>query len=108
MQAWIKTTTAGTHSIPWLLGHIMSSERANELGDWGFGINILGNLAFGAGDSVHGDVTIRSSRTVISGEWVHVAVTRSKTSGQILLYIGPRWWWKYSAWCYTNGSRWRR
>ena len=56
----------------------------NETG--GFGISLLGSkIGFGVGNTLQS--TIISTSDVNTGQWVHVAATRNKTTGLVQLFI---------------------
>jgi hypothetical protein len=82
--AWIKTSNIGNDLAHYRLLYILTGEQGGGANDWGFGINRLGKLAFGAGTN---DVTISSTTSVNTNEWTYVVATRAKSSGQIKLYI---------------------
>jgi len=82
--AWIKTSNIGNDLAHYRLLYILTGEQGGGANDWGFGINRLGKLAFGAGPN---DVTISSSTSVNTNEWTYVVATRAKSTGQIKLYI---------------------
>jgi len=82
--AWIKTSNIGNDLAHYRLLYILTGEQGGGANDWGFGIDRLGKLAFGAGPN---DVTISSSTTVNTNEWTYVVATRAKSTGQIKLYI---------------------
>jgi hypothetical protein len=84
LQAWIKTTEVGAGTLHYTLMYIMGAETSGAGNDWGFGVTDTGKLAFGAGPS---DITFASSAVVNTGAWVNCAVTRTKSSGAIKLYI---------------------
>ena len=61
----------------------MDAEVGGVTNDWG--TSLTGQyLAFGIGNP---DVTIHSTSTVNTGNWVHVAATWKQSSGQMILYI---------------------
>jgi hypothetical protein len=82
--AWIKTSNSGNDLAHYRLLYILTGEQGGGANDWGFGINRLGKLAFGAGTN---DVTISSTTSVNTNEWTYVVATRAKSTGQIKLYI---------------------
>ena len=82
--AWIKTSNIGNDLAHYRLLYILTGEQGGGANDWGFGIDRLGKLAFGAGPN---DVTISSSTSVNTNEWTYVVATRAKSTGQIKLYI---------------------
>jgi hypothetical protein len=84
LSAWIKTSNVGSGSAHYRTMYILAAEQGGGANDWGFGVNSGGKLAFGAGPS---DATIATTASVNTDNWVHVAVTRTKSTGQIKLYI---------------------
>jgi len=84
IQVWIKTGDVGVATVHYTLLAIMAAEVGGTANDWGFGVNNLGQLAFGAGSS---ETTIASSSLVNTNQWINVAVTREQVSGTIKLYI---------------------
>ncbi|MFZ1664627.1 MAG: HYR domain-containing protein [Flavobacteriales bacterium] len=89
IEFWMKTTQVGGNGSTWWNG--AGIVDWNNLGVGHFGISMLGNkLAFGTGyyiTVIPNDVTIQSLDSVNSGNWVHVACTREKSSGTMKLYI---------------------
>ncbi len=84
VSAWIKTTNVGHSTTHYTSMYIMAAEMGGGANDWGFGVNNSGKLAFGAGTS---DATIASTTSVNTGNWINVAATRIKSTGEIKLYI---------------------
>src|SRR5262245_40356570 len=83
IEAWIKTTASrsGTNFFDGL--GLIWADIPGVAND--FGISILNNkLAFGVGKP---DRTLQSVTPVTSGEWVHIAVTRVKSTGQMKIFI---------------------
>ena len=85
VSAWIKTTGVGASTAHYGLMTIASAETSGVAGDWGFGIDNAGKLAFGTGGAT--DLTYSSTVAVNTGRWVYVTATRSYTTGVIKLYI---------------------
>jgi hypothetical protein len=85
VAAWIRTTDVGNSTLHYKLLTILCSEKPGGYSDWGFGIDNSGKLAFGNGPGT--DVTIATSTSVNTGNWVYVAATRKKSNGEIKLYI---------------------
>lgn len=87
IQVWINTTGVGTAAVHYRLMQIMSAEIPGNPGDptdFGFGINNAGKLAYGNGGA---DITVATTNSVNTGTWLNVAVTRTKSSGAVKLYI---------------------
>lgn len=85
--AWINTTSVGYGLNHYELMYIVSTETGGINNDFGFGIDINGKLIYGDGKLSGSDITLRSSQSVNTGNWVFVAVTREKATGQVRLYI---------------------
>ncbi len=81
IEYWLKTTMTSNTGSSWTQGNGIVDGEASGSND--FGTSILNNkLAFGVGST-----TIQSSASINSGKWVHVAVTREKSTGLMRLYI---------------------
>lgn len=85
--AWINTTDVGAGDNHYELMYIVSTETGGVNNDFGFGIDNSGKLAYGDGQEHANDITIRTTQTVNTGAWVFVAVTREKSTGNVVLYI---------------------
>lgn len=84
IEFWIKTTQTGASGPYWYYGRgIIDAESPGGAND--FGIALVANkLAFGTGNP---DFTIVSNTIMNDGIWKHVAVTRTKSSGALKIYI---------------------
>jgi hypothetical protein len=87
IEFWMKTTQIGggrSGSSQWYSGKgLVDAEVGGVQSD--FGVTLLQNkVAFGVG---YPDKTIYSNTTVNTGNWVHVAVTRKKSTGEMKIYI---------------------
>ncbi len=84
IEYWIKTTQTGTSGGNWYNGiGIVDAEVGGSTND--FGTSLSGSkLAFGTGNS---DYTIFSNASINDGSWKHIAVTRTKSTGAIAIYI---------------------
>jgi hypothetical protein len=85
--AWIKTTEVGHGTNHFQLMYIVSTETGELNNDFGFGIDVNGNLAYGDGDFANADMTICTTQPVNTGQWTFVAVTREKSTGEVVLYV---------------------
>ena len=85
--AWIKTSETGYGTNHFNFMYIISTETGNVNNDFGFGINSNGCLAYGDGSIGGSDITISSTRSVNTGTWTFVAVTRNKSTGEVILYV---------------------
>jgi hypothetical protein len=81
---WMNTTQTGMDGTQWWNGSgLVDAEVSGSKKD--YGISLTGSVvAFGVGTT---DTTIKSVTPVNDGLWHHVAVTRSSTSGQMIIYI---------------------
>jgi hypothetical protein len=86
VEYWMKTSSTGpgNNSTQWYGGNgIVDAEVAGGTTDWG--TSLTGSyLAFGIGNP---DITIHSTSTVNTGNWVHVAATWKQSTGNMILYI---------------------
>jgi Concanavalin A-like lectin/glucanases superfamily len=83
IEFWMKTTqTGGNPADPWYLGNgLVDGEMPGVVED--FGISMTGGkLAFGVYSS-----TLHSTSSINTNNWVHIAVTRHRTSGAMQLFI---------------------
>ena len=82
IEYWVKTAMSSYSGTQWYQGSgIVDGDVSSNSND--FGTSILNNkLAFGTGST-----TIQSTTSINSGKWVHVAVTREKSTGLIKIYI---------------------
>ena len=85
--AWIKTTNVGNGQNHYNLMYIVSTETGDVNNDFGFGIDSSGNLSYGDGRIGGSDITLHSNTAVNTGVWTFVAVTRKKSTGEVVLYI---------------------
>jgi hypothetical protein len=87
LMAWIKTATPGNQegTQAYQGSGLLWSDIAGDAND--FIMAVLGTkLAFGTGPN-NGDTTTSGKVVFGPAQWVHVAVTRVRSSGQIKLYI---------------------
>jgi hypothetical protein len=84
LEAWIKTTSSDTGSYFWEgRGVFYADSTSGQAND--FATSILNNkYAFGVGVP---DITLVSTSNVTTGQWVHVAATRQKSSGTIQIFV---------------------
>jgi hypothetical protein len=87
LEAWIKSSTMSlTGTRFWEGSALLWADLMGNHDD--FGVSVLNNeLAFGVGNPGGIEPTIVSSSLVISGQWTHVAVTRTKSTGEIQLFV---------------------
>ncbi|HVZ55755.1 MAG TPA: LamG-like jellyroll fold domain-containing protein [Chitinophagaceae bacterium] len=86
VEYWMKTSSTGpgNSGSQWYGGNgIVDAEVGGVTNDWG--TSLTGQyLAFGIGNP---DITIHSTSTVNTGNWVHVAATWNRSTGAMVLYI---------------------
>jgi hypothetical protein len=88
LAAWIKTDQPGVQAGPaaWQGSGLIWSDVVGNVSD--FVLAVLGKkLEFATGPT---NVNTISNSDVVTGQWVHVAVTRVASSGQVTLYINGR------------------
>ncbi len=84
IEGWIRTTDSRNGNGFWQ-GSPLFYADVNGAPKDDFGVTILNDhLAFGVGNP---DTTIESTSAVNTGAWVHVAVTRVKSTGVISVYV---------------------
>lgn len=84
IEYWVKTSQTGTSGSMWYNGvGIVDAEVGGGTNDFGTSLN-GSKLAFGIGNS---DYTILSNASINNGSWQHIAVTRTKATGAIAIYI---------------------
>lgn len=84
IEYWVKTTQLGTEGSMWYSGvGIVDAEVGGGTNDFGTALN-GSKLAFGVGNT---DYSIISNANINDGTWKHIAVTRTKSSGAIAIYI---------------------
>lgn len=95
LEFWIKGTAAdntaagcSTTVDGWRTGNVVLDRDVNGAADFGdFGVSLFaGRVAFGVARGAAG-ATICGTRTVLDGNWHHVAVTRQRATGQLQLFI---------------------
>jgi hypothetical protein len=84
LEAWIKTSASrsGPRSFDGLA--LFDSDVVGQGSDF---LSTISNdrVAFGIGGSA--DVGVRGVEVVTTGEWVHVAITRNATNGQLRIFV---------------------
>jgi len=83
VSSWVKTTQIGNNTPHYTLMYIISSEKGGAANDFGFGVNVNGQIAFGTGTT---DTTISGS-IINTGIWCNVVATRIKSTGLVTLYV---------------------
>jgi hypothetical protein len=83
LEAWIKTTTSYTGTNFYEGNGLIYADVGGTANDFGSSI-LSGKFAFGVGNP---DTTIISTTTVTNGQWVHVAATRLKSTGEIQVFV---------------------
>jgi hypothetical protein len=87
LEAWIKSNTpslTGTHH--WEGSALLWADASGNHDDYG-GSVLNNKLAFGVGNPGGLEPTIVSSSLVINGKWNHVAMTRTKSTGEIQVFV---------------------
>lgn len=84
IEYWVKSSQTSLTGTQWYSGNgIVDAEVGGVTTD--FGTSMLNNkLAFGIGNP---DVTIQSTTSINTGNWVHVAATWDGSTGAMKLYI---------------------
>src|SRR5439155_22926340 len=84
LEAWIKPSGASLTGTQFFQGNGLIYADIGGVAD-DFGTAILNNhFAFGVGNP---DTTVQSTSDVTTGQWFHVAATRSATTGTIQVYV---------------------
>jgi len=84
MEYWMKTTQTTSGGPQWYHGiGVVDAEVGGVTNDFGTSLN-GSKICFGTGNP---DKTIFSVSNVNTGQWIHVAVTRQQSTGQMILYI---------------------
>ena len=94
IEFWMKTTASGGTCSPgasgdgWITGRTIIDRDVYGGGDHGdYGIALAaGRICFGVGQGSSGH-TIYGGTTVANGQWRHIAVTRSASSGQMRIFV---------------------
>ncbi len=94
IEFWMKTTAAGGSCSPgntgdgWITGRTIIDRDVYGNGDHGdYGISLAGGrICFGVAQGASGR-TIYGSTNVANGQWRHIAVTRSASSGQMRIFV---------------------
>jgi hypothetical protein len=88
LEAWIKTTASRKGSMFYHGNGVIYADAppgTNPAGANDFGTAILNDkFAFGIGNP---DTTLQSTTIVTTGQWVHVAATRNKATGEVHVVI---------------------
>jgi hypothetical protein len=89
VEFWMNTTsTGGTGAYGYASGDGIFYNGVGGYSAKDFGISLYGDkVIFGANLNSSSDVNITSNTIVNTGNWVHVAATRQKATGEIKLYI---------------------
>lgn len=86
LEFMMNTTSTGGAGTQWFHGNgIVDAEIGGQTNDWG--ISLVGaNVGFGIGQSGM-DITIKSTTSVNTGNWFHVAASWKQSTGEMKLYI---------------------
>ena len=84
LEAWIRTTKASPTGNAYYQGvGLIYADIQFNTND--FGTSILNNhVAFGVGNP---DMTVEGTSNVTTGQWVHVAATRTRSTGRISVIV---------------------
>jgi hypothetical protein len=84
IEAWIKTSTTSLTGTMFFQGNpLIYADMPNMAND--FGTNVVSNhFALGVGNP---DTTVVGTSTITSGQWVHVAATRTKATGVLIVIV---------------------
>ena len=81
---WLRTTSTGVAGTQWYQGiGVVDGEVGGAVNDFGTAL-LGGKISFGVGNP---DITLISNTSVNDGRWHHVAVTRTKATGAMRLYV---------------------
>jgi Concanavalin A-like lectin/glucanases superfamily len=83
LEAWIRTTTSYSGTNFYEGNGLIYADVGGTANDFGSSI-LSGQFAFGVGNP---DTTITSTTMVTTGDWVHVAATRRKSTGEIQVFV---------------------
>ena len=84
LECWFNSTQIAGAEGQWWQGIGLVDGEVNGLGN-DFGLSIgAGKVQFGTGAP---DITIRSVEVLADGQWHHVAATRQRSTGAMLLYV---------------------
>ena len=95
-EFWVKGTTADNTapavtcgpSAAWITGnHLLDRDRFNKPRKWGVTLG-AGKVAFGVtAENASFDRTICGTKSVLDGEWHHVAVQRRRSDGFLWIFV---------------------
>jgi glucose/arabinose dehydrogenase len=81
---WVNTTATSTGAV-WTAGlGMISADVAGVANDFGISLITNGVVGFGVGNP---NTTLPSAASINNGQWHHVAVTRTSSSGLMTIYI---------------------
>jgi hypothetical protein len=83
LEAWIKTITSFSGTNFYEGNGLIYADIGGVANDFGSSI-LSGKFAFGVGNP---DTTITSTTMVTTGQWVHVAATRKKSTGALQVFV---------------------
>lgn len=85
MEMWIGTTVGGTTTSLWTGPVLASGDVPNAARDFSVGIT-QGKVWLLVGGPA-GDTVVTGSTNVATGNWVHLAVTRHRSTGALHIYV---------------------
>jgi uncharacterized repeat protein (TIGR03806 family) len=81
---WVNTTASTTGTV-WTTGlGMFSADVAGVANDFGISLIINGAVAFGVGNP---NTSLPSTASINDGQWHHVAVTRTSSTGLMTIYV---------------------
>src|SRR5439155_25251518 len=83
LEAWIQTSSSLAGTNFYQGNGLIYADVGGSANDFGAAI-LSDKFAFGVGNP---DTTIVSTTTVTTGQWVHVAATRRRTTGEIQVIV---------------------
>jgi hypothetical protein len=84
IEAWIQTTASLAGTNYWQGLGLLYADLSGQANDFATAI-LSDKLAFGLGNP---DITLLSTSNVTTGQWVHVAVTRRESTGEMQVIVG--------------------
>jgi uncharacterized repeat protein (TIGR03806 family) len=81
---WVNTTASTTGTV-WTTGlGIISADVAGVANDFGISLIVNGEVSFGVGNP---NTSLASTASINDGQWHHVAVTRTSSTGLMIVYV---------------------
>jgi hypothetical protein len=84
LEAWLKTSmTSLTGNNFWDGTGLIYADQRNTVDDFGTSM-VNGHLTIGVGNP---DTTLQGTSTINTGQWVHIATTRRKSTGELQVIV---------------------